>query len=90
MLWDVFPVATLVAVGVGPFALAYLGHAVVGFVLPAGYLLFIALIADEQPPGYDMPGFGTKLLLVGGLIAGAAWTGGLIGGRIRARLRRTN
>jgi hypothetical protein len=90
MLWGLFPVATLLAIGVGPFVLAYLGRALLGLALPIGYLLFIALIADDESPNYDMPGFGTKLLLVGCLIAATSWVGGFIGAQVRARRRRTN
>ena len=81
MFWDAFLPATLLAIGVGPFLLAYIGRALIGLALPAGYLLLIALIADDESPNSDMPGFGTTLLLVGFLIAAVAWIGGLVGGQ---------
>jgi hypothetical protein len=87
MLWDVFPVATLLAILIGPFLLGYLGHPLLGLVLPASYLLLIVLLADEESPNYDMPGFGTTLLLVGCFIAAVAWTGGVVAGLIHRHIR---
>jgi hypothetical protein len=85
MLWDLLLPAAVIALGVGPFLLAYFKRRLVGLALPAAFLLLVALMADDEPAGYDMPGFGRRLLLVAGLVAMIAWTGGIVAGAIRLR-----
>jgi hypothetical protein len=81
-------VAHLIAIVIGPFALAYLRRPLLGLALPAGYLLLWVLSYDE-PPEYDMRGIGTYMLILGALIAAIAWAGGFIGAQVHARRRRT-
>jgi hypothetical protein len=78
------PIAVM-AIGLGPFLLAYFKHPLLGLALPAGFLLLVALTADDEPPGYDMPGFGAKLSLIAGLVAVSAWLGGVVASTIRSR-----
>jgi len=61
--------AAVIALCVGPFLLAYFKRRLVGLALPAAFLLLVALMADDETASYDMPGFGTRLLLVAGLVA---------------------
>ena len=87
MVWALFTVYMLAAIAIGPFLLAYFGRPLLGVALPAGYLLLIVLLTPDEPPNYDMQGFGTKLLILGTLIAATAWIGGVVGGLIRSRRR---
>jgi len=86
-MWALFPLFALAAVVVGPFLLAYFGRPVLGVALPAAFLLLLVLLTPEEPPEYDMPGFGTKLLITGGLIAAVSVIGGVGGGVFRSRRR---
>jgi len=86
-MWALFPLFTLAAIAVGPFLLAYVGRPLLGVALPAAFLLLIVLLAPDEPPDYDMPGFGTKLLITGGLIAAVSVIGGVGGGVSRSRRR---